>query len=112
MVLPPPCFFLMLVRPPRSTLFPYTTLSRSLRVAASAVICPALAHEPERASVPPPWARSVPVAALLQLVPLRSEVPTSELASRDHWLCSAPLVGTPQMGVYPTAPDWPRTVTA
>src|SRR2546425_573226 len=29
---PPPLFFLMIRRPPRSTLFPYTTLFRSRRV--------------------------------------------------------------------------------
>src|SRR5258708_31540091 len=31
------CFFLMIRRPPRSTLFPYTTLSRSLQAAPSPI---------------------------------------------------------------------------
>src|SRR6266581_689220 len=33
--LPDPLFFLMIQRPPRSTLFPYTTLFRSLTIATS-----------------------------------------------------------------------------
>src|SRR3989304_5049318 len=38
-----PSFFLMIRRPPRSTLFPYTTLFRS----ASALVCWLLLKEPE-----------------------------------------------------------------
>src|ERR1041385_9392999 len=61
--------FLMIRRPPRSTLFPYTTLFRSCRVmnclkriAASALICPSTAIQ-------------------------RSEEHTSELQSRLHLVC-------------------------
>src|SRR5215216_6842504 len=59
-------FFLMIRRPPRSTLFPYTTLLRS-------------AHEQVRrlaALVPPERWREV-----------RSEEHTSELQSPDHLVC-------------------------
>src|ERR1035437_5337204 len=60
-------FFLMIRRPPRSTLFPYTTLfrsTRSLRVRTS--------WWPRR-----PWPRR----------PRRSEEHTSELQSRQYLVC-------------------------
>src|SRR5215216_7678144 len=59
-------FFLMIRRPPRSTLFPYTTLFRSR------------AHgerQHRRHAVPPPPPRP------------RSEEHTSELQSPDHLVC-------------------------
>src|SRR5215813_14695302 len=61
-------FFLMIRLPPRSTLFPYTTLFRSKFVAQ--------AHGHELGGVP-------------QLVgeELRSEEHTSELQSRPHLVC-------------------------
>src|SRR2546422_10738573 len=66
-------FFLMIRRPPRSTLFPYTTLFRSLEGAAPV--------EPRaRAVTVPPLARPV---GLLR----RSEEHTSELQSRLHLVC-------------------------
>src|SRR6266508_5256825 len=59
-------FFLMIRRPPRSTLFPYTTLFRSPRACwrASGRSC-----------------RSAPCG------PWRSEEHTSELQSRGHLVC-------------------------
>src|SRR5436305_11743034 len=60
-------FFLMIRRPPRSTLFPYTTLFRSRRV-------------PQRLPGPPPGRRRRAVA-------VRSEEHTSELQSRPHLVC-------------------------
>src|SRR4029079_19821476 len=63
------CFFLLIRRPPRSTLFPYTTLFRSLR------------------AEPPP------AGALLELERpplvsiLRSEEHTSELQSLAYLVC-------------------------
>src|SRR6266550_5701375 len=64
-------FFLMIRRPPRSTLFPYTTLFRSL---ASRVRAPL--EIPRRASS----RRRTPNSP-------RSEEHTSELQSRLHLVC-------------------------
>src|SRR5712675_3159951 len=58
-------FFLMIRRPPRSTLFPYTTLFRSRR-------CPGVRETPPRRRA---WPRA------------RSEEHTSELQSRLHLVC-------------------------
>src|SRR3712207_8410342 len=80
-------FFLMIRRPPRSTLFPYTTLFRS-------------PHDPRRTPVPR-RPRSVPVArgadrraaqpggdpAAARRPLLRSEEHTSELQSRQYLVC-------------------------
>src|SRR6266699_6285922 len=60
-------FFLMIRRPPRSTLFPYTTLFRSWRLAH-------LSHR--RNATQPKWFRAA-----------RSEEHTSELQSRPHLVC-------------------------
>src|SRR6266699_5227676 len=60
-------FFLMIRRPPRSTLFPYTTLFRSL--------------PPQ-----PPFRWTGPVSGL-GLTRRRSEEHTSELQSRPHLVC-------------------------
>src|SRR5712675_2805096 len=62
-------FFLMIRRPPRSTLFPYTTLFRS----------PGPQPSPPR-SPPPPSRRRGQTAG-------RSEEHTSELQSRLHLVC-------------------------
>src|SRR2546422_8312142 len=73
-------FFLMIRRPPRSTLFPYTTLFRSHFV---------VAVEPDGGPISlevsgPPGTR----AFLDQLVAgVRSEEHTSELQSRLHLVC-------------------------
>src|SRR5215510_9217091 len=72
-------FFLMIRRPPRSTLFPYTTLFRSRRRArrSARLPCrrPAAAGEP----CPGPSSFSRPRR--------RSEEHTSELQSRGHLVC-------------------------
>src|SRR3712207_7504542 len=86
----------MIRRPPRSTLFPYTTLFRSLWEADDAAVDPdeavalergdrlgvelpqrprAVADEPERPRAP------------LAERPLRSEEHTSELQSRQYLVC-------------------------
>src|SRR5437870_13397682 len=62
-------FLLMLPRPPRSTLFPYTTLFRS----GAAVTCSGCKLSPNRS------------ASCLGLS--RSEEHTSELQSRGHLVC-------------------------
>src|SRR2546429_3638134 len=62
-------FFLMIRRPPRSTLFPYTTLFRS-RQPAGAVAYAAAA-----------------TTGCRKAYPFRSEEHTSELQSRLHLVC-------------------------
>src|SRR5438552_7021747 len=61
-------FFLMIRRPPRSTLFPYTTLFRSRFFRAILALCPLATESP---GWPSP----------------RSEEHTSELQSPDHLVC-------------------------
>src|SRR5271166_6671162 len=61
-------FFLMIRRPPRSTLFPYTTLFRSAALAQDAI----LPAEP---------------GDVVNHQVLRSEEHTSELQSRGHLVC-------------------------
>src|SRR5215216_7776969 len=71
-------FFLMIRRPPRSTLFPYTTLFRSPR-------CPGPAGRDR-----PPHVRragSGPHAGRPEFRRGRSEEHTSELQSPDHLVC-------------------------
>src|SRR5439155_20741275 len=65
-------FFLMIRRPPRSTLFPYTTLFRSASSRTYDHI------RPQHVAAPPPS----PVA-----YQHRSEEHTSELQSRGHLVC-------------------------
>src|SRR2546429_6440823 len=72
-------FFLMIRRPPRSTLFPYTTLFRSL-------------YHPHTSAgrIPTDLAYRVYVDSLMHLPPVtasRSEEHTSELQSRLHLVC-------------------------
>src|SRR5437870_11272221 len=64
----------MIRRPPRSTLFPYTTLFRSLRTALS---------RSARQSKQPADRRALPRAHAV----VRSEEHTSELQSRGHLVC-------------------------
>src|SRR5258708_30625578 len=74
----------MIRRPPRSTLFPYTTLFRSTStgVASSRITCAAAAISPmvsfltRRPMMKPPICAGV-----------RSEEHTSELQSPDHLVC-------------------------
>src|SRR3712207_6963960 len=82
----------MIRRPPRSTLFPYTTLFRSLRVTvgASSPSC----HHPEDAGrgvavdrLQPRSGVEHPLDALDGLVAKRSEEHTSELQSRQYLVC-------------------------
>src|SRR2546429_6747613 len=82
-------FFLMIRRPPRSTLFPYTTLFRSCgarrarpAAAAAAALRAALGSEPlRRAQRGGCAARGDPRPGA------RSEEHTSELQSRLHLVC-------------------------
>src|SRR3712207_9010611 len=75
----------MIRRPPRSTLFPYTTLFRSWEAVRSAGDAPSAA---ERAA-PAPCARARQHGrrAAGHLRPARSEEHTSELQSRQYLVC-------------------------
>src|SRR2546429_3301679 len=68
-------FFLMIRRPPRSTLFPYTTLFRSVGAGADGHSAAATGLSYRRAA----WLRRGSAA--------RSEEHTSELQSRLHLVC-------------------------
>src|SRR6202051_5322576 len=64
------CFFLMIRRPPRSTLFPYTTLFRSRMASAAATRAP-----------------SCGASSKWTVTTSRSEEHTSELQSHEHLVC-------------------------
>src|SRR5258707_1692129 len=76
----------MIRRPPRSTLFPYTTLFRScgaIRRRAAVIFVPAVLHPLQDIAVnliKAPWVG-------LERVHRRSEEHTSELQSRQYLVC-------------------------
>src|SRR3712207_9108966 len=83
-------FFLMIRRPPRSTLFPYTTLFRSARRGGAAMVRSvrwgtASANPPAKEEAPR-LARELGRAAAPNPQP-RSEEHTSELQSRQYLVC-------------------------
>src|SRR2546428_6245504 len=75
-------FFLMIRRPPRSTLFPYTTLFRSLTSAELSVAEGRLQDEERLLAT----ARTTTITPR-QAAPVRSEEHTSELQSRSDLVC-------------------------
>src|SRR2546422_4290135 len=76
-------FFLMIRRPPRSTLFPYTTLFRSSRAFASkSRSLQRYTCRPHMIDLPPTWRPRIQWNGLA-----RSEEHTSELQSRLHLVC-------------------------
>src|SRR3712207_7509394 len=83
------CFFLMIRRPPRSTLFPYTTLFRSdrarrVRLTTGYSLPHATSsHEPVRRSRANWRSRDLRQRELYD----RSEEHTSELQSRQYLVC-------------------------
>src|SRR5687768_18514004 len=93
-------FFLMIRRPPRSTLFPYTTLFRSTAAgeidweAVEQLITPATKVIGIQRSRGYDWRSSFTIAEIADMVtrvkalkPDRSEEHTSELQSRLHLVC-------------------------
>src|SRR5258708_24163857 len=97
-------FFLMIRRPPRSTLFPYTTLFRSYPQWAACRPWPCRPRRPRRA------------------IRRRSEEHTSELQSPDHLVCRLLLEkkkrkrrrsrhGTRQERNHPTLGQTPPTLS-
>src|SRR6202044_4226847 len=88
-----PCvFFLMIRRPPRSTLFPYTTLFRSR---------PILAVSPN--------GRRAALAFTAGGDDPRSEEHTSELQSRPHLVCRLLLAKTKKTPDARSRPHTPAT---
>src|SRR3712207_9452188 len=78
-------FFLMIRRPPRSTLFPYTTLFRSSAADYAHAVTPGGgAHALEGLDVAP-QVGSIPPD--VELSAIRSEEHTSELQSRQYLVC-------------------------
>src|SRR5258708_31832578 len=76
----------MIRRPPRSTLFPYTTLFRSRRSNGHSAACGSLTFTTRSARAQISSAESTIVAPTLEYW-VRSEEHTSELQSPDHLVC-------------------------
>src|SRR3712207_8523447 len=99
LALPFAVFFLMIRRPPRSTLFPYTTLFRSLLIGTLdpgdgtfTLTVSASTKRPIRLGFDgAPDARSLR-ERLRETIPDRSEEHTSELQSRQYLVCRLLLV--------------------
>src|SRR3989442_3275260 len=70
-------FFLMIRRPPRSTLFPYTTLFRSVTITQIGVVL--VSYRGDQGS----WVQRI----FRRDLRTRSEEHTSELQSRPHLVC-------------------------
>src|SRR3712207_9580744 len=79
-VLPLPLFFLMIRRPPISTLFPYTTLFRSSRAVLNIFQLPAISMVRQLTGRRGTSWENLPVRP-------RSEEHTSELQSRQYLVC-------------------------
>src|SRR2546429_9757169 len=79
-------FFLMIRRPPRSTLFPYTTLFRSVRGRRGGRAVQR-AVRPAAGGVAPAHGRQSHDGAVRRPRRDRSEEHTSELQSRLHLVC-------------------------
>src|SRR2546421_2125790 len=78
-------FFLMIRRPPRSTLFPYTTLFRS--VVMVNLTSPPPAPEPRRLTTQQDWEQEFRPQGMQMMQKPRSEEHTSELQSRSDLVC-------------------------
>src|SRR2546429_3010995 len=79
-------FFLMIRPPPRSTLFPYTTLFRSARMQELAARTQSLEDQLPNGTREPGLQAALSVL-LADLLADRSEEHTSELQSRLHLVC-------------------------
>src|SRR2546425_12791620 len=78
-------FFLMIRRPPRSTLFPYTTLFRSPRWGGKKLL--ALLHKRHPRWSLPGRSTACDILSRHGMVPRRSEEHTSELQSLAYLVC-------------------------
>src|SRR2546430_12522334 len=95
-------FFLMIRRPPRSTLFPYTTLFRSKELTIGTALPgrrPALhAHEPRRAK------HRATVVRYFARRFARSEEHTSELQSQSNLVCRLLLEKKKKTSIHTPTP--------
>src|SRR5258708_30931463 len=80
-------FFLMIRRPPRSTLFPYTTLFRSLQPLVEQFAKDTPKRFPENFKVKVEGLNDWVISSISGTLYLRSEEHTSELQSPDHLVC-------------------------
>src|SRR2546422_8363664 len=87
----------MIRRPPRSTLFPYTTLFRSCFEGASPSARPATRA---RSAPPAPHSRAPARCCDTRLQCSRSEEHTSELQSRLHLVCRLLLEKKKKKDIY------------
>src|SRR5258708_18094570 len=96
----------MIRRPPRSTLFPYTTLFRSSPSAA-------LPRNPPPGSrpstAPSPTSAASTASPKLERAPSRSEEHTSELQSPDHLVCRLLLEKKKSLSTALTSESVPQT---
>src|SRR3712207_7523316 len=90
-------FFLMIRRPPRSTLFPYTTLFRSVMMSGRSSF--EILQKCLTAGVPVVCAVSAPSSLAVD----RSEEHTSELQSRQYLVCR--LLLEKKKNIYPIPDD-------
>src|SRR3712207_8501877 len=74
-------FFLMIRRPPRSTLFPYTTLFRSMDITDAGDMTASILVVDDNA------AKRQAIGSVIHGMGLRSEEHTSELQSRQYLVC-------------------------
>src|SRR3712207_7828520 len=92
----------MIRRPPRSTLFPYTTLFRSLNPRSPAVEAMLITRPERRASIPgtSSWQSTNGARRLTAIVRPRSEEHTSELQSRQYLVCRLLLEKKKSNNIY------------
>src|SRR3989449_4937843 len=99
----------MIRRPPRSTLFPYTTLFRSTDVpvlqigVGSSTMSSAELNDYVLNVVRPPLASAQGAS-----IPYRSEEHTSELQSRLHLVCRLLLEKKKKLSTHPLLPRCPN----
>src|SRR3712207_8649059 len=100
-------FFLMIRRPPRSTLFPYTTLFRSLAVGLLEAVQDdeaGIAAQRERVNILRGRLAALQTAEARRLETLRSEEHTSELQSPPYLVCRLLLEKKKQHSALPSCP--------
>src|SRR5258708_8392125 len=91
----------MIRRPPRSTLFPYTTLFRSRQMISLRSVNPAVSRS---AATVPAWSAACQT--------YRSEEHTSELQSPDHLVCRLLLEKKKQQQRIDTDNRWLRVASS